>query len=188
MTTERIDAYFKPEDLQWMRSVFNGSDKGAQMLRRALNYGANQGRKITIDEIYAKLNVKRGTVKNHVFFPRSLDNGYISARLVVTGFPLPLEEFNVRNLAKGGVSFKIWRNGDREKYRHVFYYKGRVVERNIDSPAYDGRTPFRSKSGPSIPNVFANTPGLADRAIGTATDRTLTELERLTSLMLEGRL
>lgn len=185
--------------MQRVRDVLYGYRNGAERaVMRAVNHGTRQGRKAVIDGIYAKAALKKSDIGEHAtFYLASLGTfGQAQGKLILKSGPINLIKYGAKSLTKGGVSFRIWRDGAREKYRHAFIagliksrYFG-VFEVNIDSPKYDEKKqiPWRRKEGPGIPTIYEQTPGLAAKANNTAADAMLKELERQIGLIDRGLL
>lgn len=163
---------------------------GKKALQRSVNHGARRGRKISVDEMARKVALKKKVIRAHTsMYFASLSN--LTAKLVIQGKPVPLIEYGARQTKKG-VTFRIWKDGKRERYRHAFIAqitgsqaKG-VYERDIGASTYNGRTPLRAKRGPAIPNVYDQTPGLAKKAEEFAANEMLKELDRQIGLIERG--
>lgn len=192
MSTGQFKAAIKPEDLKLLHDLLHDCEKSEVMAYRALNYGAKQGRKLAVDYVYAKLNVKKGLIREETKLSRFASAHDLAAKLTIYGNPFGIELFGA-NQTRKGVTFKIWRDSTRERYRHAFFaslFGGaqRVYERDITDAEYDGRFPLRRKLGPGVATVFNETPWLAKRAIQEAGDATIREAHRLAQLMIEGKL
>ncbi|MGO1502362.1 MAG: phage tail protein [Marinobacter sp.] len=185
----RIDPKGLADVNNLLKAYRQGSKKA---LFRSVNYGAKQGRKAAVDGMAKKANLtkKRIREKTSMYFA-SLRN--MSAKLVIKGGSTPLIHFGARQTKKG-VTFKLWKDEGRERYRHSFITKlspggnKGVYERDIGSPKYDGRLPLRAKSGPAVPVVYQKTPGLAQKAEETAAESMLKELNRQVGLINRGLL
>lgn len=186
-TYARVDPDGLRDVLNLLRAYRDGGQKA---LQRSVNYGAKQGRKISVDEMAKKAALKKKTIRGETsMYFASLSN--LTAKLVIKGGSIPLIEYGARQTKKG-VTFKIWKDSKRERYRHAFIAqitgnsaKG-VYERDIKSPAYDGRLPLRSKGGPAVPNIYDKTPGLAKKAEELAANEMLKELDRQIGLIERG--
>jgi hypothetical protein len=185
----RIDPATLQDTLNLLQAYSTG---GKKALQRSVSFGAKQGRKLAVDEMAKKANLKKKTIrdKTKIYFA-SLSN--LRAKVVLKSAPLPLTEFGARQ-TKTGVTFRIWKDKPREKYRHAFMwtlirerYTG-VFEPNVDSPRYDGFGPYRRKSGPAIPTIYAKTPGLSGKVEAKASESMLTELDRQIGLLNRGQL
>jgi hypothetical protein len=186
-------------DLKRVRDVLYGYRNGAEKaVMRAVNHGTKQGRKHVVDGIYAKAALKKADIREHASFRlASLGTmGSAQAKLILKGAPINLLKYGAKPLSKGGVTFRIWRDGKREKYRHAFVaslmksrYSG-VFEVNVDSPKYDERRqiPWRRKEGPGIPTIYQQTPGLAEKANELAMEAMMKELDRQVGLIDRGLL
>ncbi|WP_027853849.1 hypothetical protein [Marinobacterium litorale] len=188
------------DDMQRVRDLLYGYRNGAERAaQRAINKGGHAGRKAIVDGIYAKAALKKKDIRSRAtFYQASLGTlGQASYKLVLKSGPLNLLEFYSAKPAagkKGGVSFRIWRDGKREKYRHAFIatliqsrYSG-VFEENVDSPKYDKEKgiPWRRKEGPGIPMIYEKTPGLAAKAHERAMEVMMAELDRQIGLINKG--
>lgn len=180
-----------PADLKDVLNLLKAYREGGQKaLQRSVNHGAKQGRKISVDEMAKKAALKKKTIRGETsMYFASLTN--LTAKLVIKGKPLPLMEYGARETKKG-VTFKIWKDSKRDRYRHAFIAqltgssaKG-VYERNIGASDYNGRTPLRAKYGPAVPNVYDKTPGLANKAEELAVNKMLEELDRQIGLIERG--
>lgn len=186
-TYARIDPKGLNDVLNLLQAYRTG---GKKALQRSVNHGAKQGRKISVDAMSKKAALKKKTIRaaTTMYFA-SLRT--LSAKLVIKGGSVSLMEYGARQTKKG-VTFRLWKDGKRERYRHAFITKlpgspdKGVYERNIDSPSYDGRSPLRTKSGPAIPNVYDKTPGLAKKAEELAGNEMLKELDRQINLLNRG--
>jgi hypothetical protein len=186
-------------DLKRVRDVLYGYRNGAEKaVMRAVNHGTRQGRKHVVDGIYAKAALKKADIREHTSFRlASLGTmGSAQAKLILKSGPINLLKYGAKPAGKSGVSFRIWRDGKREKYRHAFIatlikarYSG-VFEVNIDSPKYKegARTPWRRKEGPGIPTIYQQTPGLAEKANELAMEAMMKELDRQVGLIDRGLL
>ncbi|SOB76186.1 Prophage minor tail protein Z (GPZ) [Marinobacter sp. LV10R510-11A] len=187
--TVRIDPASLRDTLNLLAAYRQGSQKA---LYRSINLGAKKGRKAAVDGMAQKANLtkKRIREKTSVYFT-SLSG--MSAKVVIKGGSTPLIHFGARQTKKG-VTFKLWKDEGRERYRHSFIAKlgtggtKGVYERDIGSPQYDGRTPLRAKSGPAVPVIYQKTPGLAQKAEETAAEAMLKELDRQVGLINRGLL
>jgi len=184
-------ARVNPADLKDVLNLLKAYREGGQKaLQRSVNHGAKQGRKISVDEMAKKAALKKKTIRGQTSMYFASLSG-LTAKLVIKGSPLPLMEYGARQTKKG-VTFKIWKDSKRERYRHAFIAqitgssaKG-VYERNIGASDYDGRTPLRSKRGPAVPNIYDKTPGLAKKAEELAATEMLKELDRQIGLIDRG--
>lgn len=178
-----------PRDMNDVLNILRAYREGGQKaLQRSVNHGAKQGRKLSVDAMARKAALKKKTIRGATsMYFASLRN--LTAKLVIKGKPLALTEYGARQTKKG-VTFRIWKDGKREKYRHAFLaqfgtYKG-VYERNIGAANYDGRSPLRQKRGPAVPNIYDVTPGLAAKAEEKASEEMLKELDRQVKLIERG--
>lgn len=187
--TVRID----PKGLAEINALLTAYRQGSKKaLFRTVNYGTKQGRKAAVDGMAKKANLTKTRIraKTSMYFA-SLRNA--SAKLVIKGGSTPLIHFGARQTKKG-VTFKLWKDEGRERYRHSFITKlgnasnKGVYERDIGSPKYDGRLPLRAKSGPAVPVVYQRTPGLAQKAEETAAEAMRKELSRQVGLINRGLL
>lgn len=165
-------------------------DGGTRALQRSINYGTKQGQKASVDEMAKKASLTKKVIRSHTKMYFASISG-LQAKLVISGRSLPLTDYGARR-TNTGVTFRIWKDKPREKYKHAFMwtlvkerYTG-VFEPNVDSPRFNGFTPYRRKSGPSIPVVYENTPGLANKAEEMAAAAMLRELDRQIALIDRG--
>lgn len=185
----RID----PKGLADVNNLLTAYRQGSKKaLYRTVNYGTNQGRKEAVDGMAKKANLTKTRIreKTKMYFA-SLSS--LSAKLVIKGGSTPLIHFGASQTKKG-VTFKLWKDKARERYRHSFIAilspggaKG-VYERDIGSPQYNGRSPLRTKSGPAVPVIYQRTPGLAKKAEEAAAVAMLKELDRQVGLINRGLL
>lgn len=186
-TYARIDPKGLNDVLNLLRAYRTG---GKKALQRSVNHGAKQGRKISVDEMSKKSALKKKDLRaaTSLYFA-SLRT--LSAKLVIKGGSVSLMKYGARQTKKG-VTFRLWKDGKRERYRHAFItsFSGSssvdVYERNIADPNYDGRTPLRVKRGPAVPNIYEKTPGLAGKAENLAGEKMLDELARQIDLLNRG--
>jgi hypothetical protein len=183
----RID----PDSLNDVLNLLTAYRQGSQKaLYRTVNFGVKQGRKAAVDGMAAKANLTKKRIREKTTMYFASLRG-MSAKLVIKGGSTPLIHFAARQTKKG-VTFKLWKDEGRERYRHSFIAKlgsggtKGVYERDIGSPRYDGRTPLKAKSGPAVPVVYQKTPGLAQKAEETAVEAMLTELDRQVGLINRG--
>lgn len=177
------------QQLDEIRNLIYDIRKGADTaVYRAINHGARQGRKAAVDAMYAKVNLTKTKIRAQTFvYFASISK--LSAKMTVKNDLQGLEQFGARQTLKG-VTFKIWRDGTRERYDHAFMMTmpggsaDRVYERNIKHAEYDGRLPLRKKFGPGIATVFDETPGVEEKTQTTAADAMLTELSRQVNLLM----
>lgn len=185
----RID----PKGLADINNLLTAYRQGSKKaLFRTVNYGVKQGRKAAVDGMAKKANLTKTRIRAKTTMYFASLRG-MSAKLVIKGGSTPLIHFGARQTKKG-VTFKLWKDEGRERYRHSFIAKlssgsdKGVYERDIGSPRYDGRTPLRAKSGPAVPVVYQKTPGLAQKAEETAAEAMLKELDRQVGLINRGLL
>jgi hypothetical protein len=190
MSQVRVE--LNPRDLTEVRLLLKAyRESGRKALQRSLNHGAKQGRKMAVDDIYSKANLTKKVIRSHtkVYFTSV---SKLSAKLTIKGSPLSLLDYKGTRAGKRGVAFRLWRGEARELYRHAFNAKiGResaIYERNVDADNYDGRFPLRKKRGPSIPNIYEMTPGLARKVEERAAETMMTELKRQIGLIDRGLL
>lgn len=195
---ESLSIKINEAHMKRVRDVLYGYRNGAERaVQRAVNHGTKRGRKAVVDGIYAKAALKKKDIRQFISFRlASLGTfGGPSAKLIMKSYPLNLMMFGAKQRKKfGGVTFRIWRSGKREKYDHAFIYriKGakeeRVYETNVDSPRYKkGESiPWRRKSGPGVPTLYEQTPGLAQKAHEAAMDAMMKELDRQVALIDRG--
>lgn len=186
-TYARID----PRGLNDVLNLLQGYRKGGRRaLQRSVSFGAKQGRKAAVDGMAKKANLKKSTIRSYtnIVFA-SLSN--LQAKVVLESETLPLTEFGARQ-TKNGVTFRLWKDKPRERYKHAFFwslvkdrYSG-VFEPNVDSPRFDGYGPYRRKTGPAVPTIYNQTPGLAGKAEELAGTKMLDELSRQIDLMNRG--
>ncbi|WP_339799662.1 hypothetical protein [uncultured Marinobacter sp.] len=185
----RIEPNSLNDTLNLLAAYRQGSKRA---LYRSINLGAKQGRKAAVDGMAAKANLKKTTIrdKTKVYFA-SLSK--MQAKVVLQSKVLPLTDFGARQ-TKTGVTFRIWKDKPRQKYKHAFFwtlvkerYTG-VFEPNVDSPSFNGFGPYRRKSGPAVPTIYEQTPGLAGKAEETAAQAMLKELDRQVGLINRGLL
>jgi len=197
MSTQQVT--LNEADMKRVRDVLYGYRNGAEKaVMRAVNYGARQGQKHVVDGIYAKAALKKAKIREYTSFRLASlgTNGRAYASLSLKGRPLSLLDYGAKPVGKQGVSFRIWRDGKREKYEHAFIaslmrarYSG-VFEVNIDSPKYKKGelVPWRRKEGPGIPTIYQQTPGLAEKANELAMEAMMKELDRQVGLIDRGLL
>lgn len=194
--TVRIDE----ASMKRVRDALSGIRNGApKAVARAVNQGLSSGQKAIVDGVYAKAALKKKDIRQHINPVKASASKTQNpqARIDIKGCPLNLfTYYGAKPAGKQGISFRIWRDGKREKYKHAFIatlikarYSG-VFEVNIDSPRYkEGRrTPWRRKSGPSVPNIYSQTPGLAKKAEEIASEAMMKELDRQVGLIDRGLL
>lgn len=177
------------QQLDEIRNLIYSTRKGADTaLYRSINHGARQGRKAAVDAMYAKVNLTKTKIRAETFvYFASISN--LSAKMTVKNSLKGIEEFSASQTQKG-VTFRLWRDGTRERYRHAFITTmpgsstPRVYERNIEHGDYDGRLPVRRKFGPGIATVFDETPGVEEKVDTTASQAMLTELSRQINLLM----
>lgn len=160
---------------------------------RGLNLGARRGRKLAVDEIGSKLTLPKKHIRQAVKVKQRASAKHVVASFEVSGAPVSLSLYKSR-VGKKSTKFQIYRDGPQEEYLHTFKLmrgngsKGRIVERNLKHSRYDGRLPVREKFGPSIPNAFDKTPGLAQKAMEKAMADAMVEIERQVQLVLDGKI
>lgn len=183
----------EPKGLADINNLLTAYRQGSQKaLYRTVNYGVKQGRKAAVDGMAKKANLTKTRIREKTTMYFASLRG-MSAKLVIKGGSTPLIHFGARQTKKG-VTFKLWKDEGRERYRHSFIAqigsgsaKG-VYERDIGSTRYDGRTPLKTKSGPAVPVVYQRTPGLAGKAEEAAAEAMLKELDRQVGLINRGLL
>jgi hypothetical protein len=190
--TDPIRVIIDQQQLDEIRNLIYSTRKGADTaLYRALNYGTRQGRKAAVDRMAAKANLTKAKIREQspVFFASV---SRLEAQLRIKSKAFGIEEFKKTSISTTGkgVAFRIWVDGPRERYRHAFMAQmpgaksEYVYERNLEHPAYNGRTPLKRKYGPSMSTVYENTPGVDENVRTTAADKMLAELSRQINLLI----
>lgn len=183
----------EPKGLADINNVLAAFRQGSKKaLYRTVNYGAKQGRKAAVDGMAKKANLTKTRIRQKTKMYFASLRG-LSSKLVIKGGSTPLIHFGARQTKKG-VTFKLWKDEGRERYRHSFITKlspggeKGVYERDIGSAQYDGRLPLKTKSGPAVPVVYQKTPGLSQKAEEAAAQAMLKELARQVGLINRGLL
>lgn len=187
-----VSVELEASSLSEVRALLKAYRSGSnRALQRSINYGAKQGHKKAIDEMAKKANLTKKVI-------RSQSKAYFSsvsklqAKVVMSGVPLSLVHYKARQ-TNNGITFSLWKGKPRERYRHAFFwtlikerYYG-VFEINPNAPERnDGQVSYRRKSGPSIPTIFNQTPGLAGKVEQFAGEKLMTELKRQVGLIDRG--
>jgi hypothetical protein len=193
MADPQIKVEFNEQDKRRIMELLDDVIEIRRQVWRGLNFGAKRGRKLAVDEIGSQITLPKKHIRDHVKIKQKANKGHAVASFEIKGSPISLSLYKHR-AGKRGVAFTIWQGGSREIYRHAFKLhkgnggKGRIVERDIGNPNYDGRLPLKEKFGPAIPNVFDKTPGLANKAMEKAMADAMVEMERLVALALEDKI
>lgn len=189
MADDPIRVIIDQQQLDEIRNLIYSTRNGADTaLYRAINYGARQGRKAAVDAMYAKVNLTKTKIRSETFVAFA-SISTLTAKMTIKNSLRGIEEFSA-NETNNGVTFRIWRDGKRERYRHAFKATmpgsstERVYERNIEHGDYDGRFPVRRKFGPGIATVFDETDGVEEKTQTTAAAKMLTELSRQINLLM----
>ena len=183
----RIEPRSMADALNFLKAYKSNSNRA---LQRSINLGAKQGQKASVDEMNKKANLTKTVIRSHTkMYFSSISS--LQAKLVIKGEPIPLTSYGAKQ-TNTGITFRIWKTGTREKYKHAFFwtivrerYTG-IFEPNVDHPRFDGFGPYRRKSGPGIPTIYENTPGLAGKAEEIAAAAMLKELDRQIGLINKG--
>lgn len=191
-------------DLQQVRDLLSKMRfESPRITSRAINHGLKQGEMAAVDGVYQKAALTKKKIREQVkiYRVRASGNSH-TGKVEMSGEPRNLLDYGAK-VTNNGVTFRIWRAGKRERYRHAFAwtllkqrYSG-ILEVNIDHPRYKAmyefgpitqeeyirKMPLRRKTGPSVPVIYMNTPGLAERAEATAAEKMLEELNRQMALV-----
>ena len=187
--TDPIRVIIDKQQLDEIRDLIYSTRDGADTaVYRALNYGSNQARKKAVDMIYAKAALTKTKIRAKTFvYLASISK--LQSQITIKNDLVGLEQYGA-NQTNTGVTFRIWRDGSREKYRHAFIAtlpgakNPGVYERNIEHGDYDGRLPLRRKYGPTIAALYENTPGIDSAVQETASSKMLFELDRQIKLLM----
>jgi len=196
---QQLEVRISEDSLSQVQGLFNVyQDKRLLVLRRSINHGARRAEKKAVDAMYARVNLTKKVIRQHRAL-RLATKSNLNCSLVFSGSNIGLDYFQARQTRRG-VTFKIWRDGARERYDHHFMARGRegdegrmssklfVFERNIFHRDYDGRLPLSRRFGPSIPTLFTNSPGVQDGTETIAAESMQTELVRQLNLIDRGLL
>lgn len=173
------------KDVRDLLAIYrNGADRAVS---RAINHGLKQGEIAIVNGIYGKAALTKRQIREYI----SMKKAYLNqprASVTMSSKPLSLMEYGAKN-TNNGVTFRIWRAGSRERYRHAYIwtlvrsrYTG-VFEANPNK-----KNAIRRKTGPRIPFIYQNTPGLAKKANEIGADAMLNELDRQVALFNRGLL
>ncbi len=125
---------------------------------RALYISLNRTRTTVGKEVGKKLGGTKGhlglsvaQVKEHVFLKPPSTSSKLITGVEVKGYPTPIDfnSFKLK-LAKRGVSFRVRADKGREKFRHAFVRKNKVMIRRNK-----GKGRLKRMYGPSVPNALA---------------------------------
>jgi len=193
MAESQFKVEFNEQDKRRILELLDDIIDYRRAVWRGLNLGAKRGRKLAVDEIGKKLTLPKKHIREGVKIKQKASAKHVVASFEVSGAPVSLSLYQSR-VGKKKTSFRIYRDGPREEYLHTFKLmrgnsgKGRIVERNLKHPKYNGRLPLREKFGPSIPNAFDKSPGLAKKAMEKAMADAMVEIERQVQLVLDGKI
>lgn len=196
MAESQFKVEFNEQDMRRILELLDDIIDYRRAVWRGLNLGANKGKQLAVAELRSKITVRKKTISSRVKIKHKASRTHAVASFELKSAPLALSEFE-HNAGKKGTSYKIWKDGQREFYEHVFKIKnsrydksgrGALVERNIRHSRYDGRGPLRAKVGPGLVTVFEQTPGLAKRALEKSMADAMVEIERQVQLVLDGKI
>lgn len=162
----------------------NGADKA---ISRAINYGLKQGEMAMVNGIYSKAALTKRKIREHVKMKKAYFTQH-QASVTLSSKPLSLIDYGAKT-TNNGVTFRIWRTGSRERYKHAFIWtlvKSKYTGVFEWKPGEKGK--IRRKAGPRIPLIYQNTPGLAKKANQTGGDAMIRELDRQVGLLNRGLL
>ena len=194
-----IEAQINEADLERARALLGSIPKGIERaVTRAINKTAVAARTKVVRRIAAETSLLQKSIRKAVTLRRASWRVW-QALIRIRGRPLPLLWFRARQ-TRSGVTFALRRGEGRKTASHAFIQtmpatghrgvfrrfgpKRRVVSQKT------GRSrlaqPIKELRGPSISEVFTNTPGLVDETIRETGVRLKHEFDVQVALLLRG--
>lgn len=133
---------------------------------RALNKTATTVRAEAARKIGREYNIKIGAAKSQMWITQA-NRGRVKATITVSGRPIPLVEFDARQV-RGGVSVKV--KGTRKVVRGAFIATMRTGHRGVFVRTSGRRLPIRQLFALSLPVAFSQKQ-IVDALLSVASDR-----------------
>lgn len=161
--------------------VFTDIKNGApRVMVRALNKTASKAKTESSREIRKIVTLKAKTVNNAIKIQKANFKN-LSAKLTISGRPLPLYAYGVRQ-TNSGVSVRVRKSKPIEKHKSAFIARMKSGHIGVFKRRGRSRIPIDEKAGPSIPAVFQfNNESLVTLH---ASDNLQTQLDREIAYML----
>lgn len=177
----RVDA----GDLARAQALLAGVHKGIEKaVTRALNKTATAARTKVIRRIAAETSLLQKVVRRAVTLRRASWKVW-QAIIGIRGRPLPLIWFRARQ-TRIGVTFQLRKSEGRKTAEHAFLATMPSGWRGVYRRTGRRRLPIKQLFGPSIREVFANAPGLAEQTVRETGAQLHKELNTQVALLLRG--
>jgi len=151
MPTQPIE--FNSQQVKSTNDLLKGIKNGAPTaIRRSVNKTASKAKTEASQEIRKVVTLKAATVNAAIRLTKASFKS-LSAKMTISGKPIPLIAFGARQTKKG-VSVRVRKANPIEKHKTSFIATMKSGHRGVYKRKGKARLPITEKIGPSIPAVF----------------------------------
>jgi len=158
-TNRSLSIEIDKEQLAAVNYMLSGIKNGARdAIRRAANRTATTAQSRVVKKIYETMSLTQKRIRQDTKILRANFTN-LTAKVSVTGKPIPLIDFTHGTQLKSGINVTV-RRGNKVKYRHRFIAKmpsghvGIFERKPLSGGGRAGRLPIEEQFGPSTAMVF----------------------------------